>query len=89
MTIFFLSDYFFIRYRALGHTASQSRISTFFLLLDLMHFFDLYHAGQLDFALDVSSTLMHLYLAMFSVVVVVVVDLRRYTEAHWSKHELM
>ena len=54
-----------------------------------MHFFDLYHAGQLDFALDVSSTLMHLYLAMFSVVVVVVVDLRRYTEAHWSKHELM
>ena len=44
------------RYRTLGHTASQSRISTFFLLLDLMQFFDLYHAGQLDTALDVSLT---------------------------------
>ena len=44
----------FFRYRTLGHTASQSRTNTFFLLLDLMQFFDLYHAGQLDTALDVS-----------------------------------
>ena len=48
--------YFSFRYRTLGHTASQSRISTFFLLLDLMQFFDLYHAGQLHTALDVSLT---------------------------------
>lgn len=47
---------FLFRYRTLGYTASQSRISTFFLLLDLMQFFDLYHAGQLDTALDVSGT---------------------------------
>ena len=47
---------FSFRYRTLGHTASQSRISTFFLLLDLMQFFDLYHAGQLHTALDVSLT---------------------------------
>ena len=46
--------FFLFRYRTLGHTASQSRISTFYLLLDLMQFFDLYHAGQLDTALDVS-----------------------------------
>lgn len=45
---------FVFRYRTLGHSASQSRISTFFLLLDLMQFFDLYHAGQQDTALDVS-----------------------------------
>ncbi|XP_020602897.1 nuclear pore complex protein Nup93-like [Orbicella faveolata] len=45
------------RYRTLGHTASQSRTSTFFLLLDLMQFFDLYHAGQLDTALDVMHKL--------------------------------
>lgn len=45
------------RYRTLGHTASQSRISTFYLLLDLMQFFDLYHAGQLDTALDVMQKL--------------------------------
>ena len=42
------------RYGTLGHNASQSRISTFYLLLDLMQFFDVYHAGQLDAALDVS-----------------------------------
>lgn len=45
------------RYRALGHTASQSRLNTFYLLLDLMQFFDLYHAGQLDQALDVMQKL--------------------------------
>lgn len=45
------------RYRTLGHSASQSRISTFFLLLDLMQFFDLYHAGQQDTALDVMHKL--------------------------------
>ncbi|KXJ26896.1 nuclear pore complex protein Nup93 [Exaiptasia diaphana] len=45
------------RYRLLGHNASQSRISTFFLLLDLMQFFDLYHANQLDTALDVMQKL--------------------------------
>ena len=43
------------RFRSLGHSASQSRVSTFFLLLDLMQFFDLFHAGELDTALDVSS----------------------------------
>ena len=48
------------RYRTLGHTASQSRISTFYLLLDLMQFFDLFHAGQLDTAFDVSVTKEHL-----------------------------
>ncbi|CAH3176978.1 unnamed protein product [Porites lobata] len=45
------------RYRTLGHTASQSRISTFYLLLDLMQFFDLFHAGQLDTAFDVMRKL--------------------------------
>ncbi|KAK3744462.1 hypothetical protein QZH41_012886 [Actinostola sp. cb2023] len=45
------------RYRQLGHNASQSRISTFYLLLDLMQFFDLYHANQLDTALDMMQKL--------------------------------
>ncbi|XP_058967670.1 nuclear pore complex protein Nup93 [Pocillopora verrucosa] len=45
------------RYRTSGHSASQSRIGTFFLLLDLMQFFDLYHAGQHDTALDVMQKL--------------------------------
>lgn len=45
------------RYRALGHNASQSRINTFFVLLDLMQFFNLYHAGELDTALDVMRKL--------------------------------
>lgn len=45
------------RYRTLGHSASQSRISTFYLLLDLMQFFDLFNAGQLDTALDVMQKL--------------------------------
>lgn len=52
--------YFLSRYRTLGHTASQSRISTFYLLLDLMQFFDLFHAGQFDTAFDVSVTKEHL-----------------------------
>jgi len=47
--------HFCSRYRLLCHNASQSRIGTFFLLLDLMQFFDLYHANQLDTALDVSE----------------------------------
>lgn len=82
MTMFlsyeFLFVYFFFRYRTLGHTASQSRISTFFLLLDLMQFFDLYHAGQLDTALDVSSIRI-LFFASFSVVIY----LHTFTKAHW------
>ncbi|EDO41551.1 predicted protein [Nematostella vectensis] len=45
------------RYRAQGHNASQSRMSTFFLLLDLMQFFDLYHGNQTDTALDVIQKL--------------------------------
>lgn len=49
-----LCSIFAYRYRTSGHSASQSRIGTFFLLLDLMQFFDLYHAGQHDTALDVS-----------------------------------
>ncbi|KAK2560702.1 Nuclear pore complex protein Nup93 [Acropora cervicornis] len=50
-------DLFQSRYRALGHNASQSRINTFFVLLDLMQFFNLYHAGELDTALDVMRKL--------------------------------
>ncbi|XP_040572118.1 nuclear pore complex protein Nup93 [Lepeophtheirus salmonis] len=40
------------RYRANGHTASRETIATFFLLLDLMTFFDLYHMKKYDDAID-------------------------------------
>lgn len=43
------------RYRAQGLTAEKSIDSTFYLLLDLMTFFDEYHAGHVDRAYDVSA----------------------------------
>ena len=42
------------RYKALGHTANRQLSQTFFLLLDIMQFFDHYHGKRLDVALDVS-----------------------------------
>lgn len=43
------------RYRCQGITAEKSIDSTFYLLLDLMTFFDEYHAGHVDRAYDVSA----------------------------------
>ena len=41
------------RYRSMGHTASQQLSTTFFLLLDIMQFFDHYHAKRIDVAFNV------------------------------------
>ena len=43
------------RYRSLGHTASKDPTAAFFLLLDLMTFFDAFHSQQYDDALDIVS----------------------------------
>jgi len=40
------------RYRTRGCKASKTNCGTFYLLLDLMYFFDLYHSQQHDIALD-------------------------------------
>ncbi|XP_062501933.1 nuclear pore complex protein Nup93-like isoform X2 [Corticium candelabrum] len=45
------------RYKGKGHTATVSRVSTFYLLLDLMQFFNLYHQQLFDQALDVIQRL--------------------------------
>ena len=42
----------FFRYRSLGHSASQESSASFFLLLDLMTFFDLFHAKKFDDAIE-------------------------------------
>ncbi|PIO33620.1 hypothetical protein AB205_0131730 [Aquarana catesbeiana] len=42
------------RYRSQGTSAEKSISATFYLLLDLMTFFDSYHAGHIDVAFDVS-----------------------------------
>ena len=42
------------RYKTRGHDGSRTRSSTFYLLVDLMFFFDLYHQKQNEEALDVS-----------------------------------
>lgn len=47
------------RYRCQGITAEKSTDSTFYLLLDLMTFFDEYHAGHVDRAYDVSEEERH------------------------------
>ena len=41
------------RYRTYGHTASRQLSQTFHLLLDIMQFFDHYHASRSDTALEV------------------------------------
>lgn len=41
------------RYKSLGNTASRSRCNTFYLLCDLVQFFDLYHLEQMDEAFEV------------------------------------
>ncbi|CAH1780372.1 unnamed protein product [Owenia fusiformis] len=51
------------RYRALGHEGTVSNTSTFYLLLDLMTFFDLYHTGKPDQAID---AMQHLKLLPFT-----------------------
>ena len=53
----------FHRYKTQNISADKKKTQTLFLLMDLMQFFDLYHEGKLDIALDVSllelcSTLM-------------------------------
>lgn len=40
------------RYRSLGHSASPESSASFFLLLDLMTFFDLFHAKKFDDAIE-------------------------------------
>ncbi|XP_029464579.1 nuclear pore complex protein Nup93 [Rhinatrema bivittatum] len=45
------------RYRAQGISAEKSINSTFYLLLDLITFFDEYHAGQVDRAFDIIERL--------------------------------
>ncbi|XP_040266139.1 nuclear pore complex protein Nup93 [Bufo bufo] len=45
------------RYRSQGVTAEKSVNSTFYLLLDLMTFFDNYHAGHVDVAFDIVDRL--------------------------------
>ena len=47
------------RYKTRGHNGSRSRSSTFYLLIDLMYFFDLYHEQQFDTALDVSIFILY------------------------------
>ena len=42
------------RYKSLGHGASRQLSQTFYLLLDIMQFFDHYHGKRIDVALDVS-----------------------------------
>ena len=46
------------RYRSQGVAGEKSVDSTFYLLLDLMTFFDEYHAGHVDRAYDVSAALL-------------------------------
>jgi len=41
------------RYKSSGHNGTRVKSSTFYLLIDLMYFFDLYHGHQFDAALDV------------------------------------
>jgi len=41
------------RYKMRGHSGSRHRSATFYLLIDLMYFFDLYHEKQFDEALTV------------------------------------
>lgn len=50
-------SFFHCRYRSQGVAGEKSVDSTFYLLLDLMTFFDEYHAGHVDRAYDVSTAL--------------------------------
>lgn len=50
----FLLLLLFFRYRAQGISANKFVDSTFYLLLDLITFFDEYHSGHIDRAFDVS-----------------------------------
>ena len=43
------------RYKQHGHRASRQLSQTFFLLLDIMQFFDHYHSKRIDVAYDVSE----------------------------------
>ena len=45
---------FCCRYKTRGCRGSKTKSNTFYLLLDLIYFFDLFHAEQHDQALDVS-----------------------------------
>lgn len=55
------------RYKSLGNTASRSRCNTFYLLCDLVQFFDLYHLEQMDEAFEVIRKLQLIPLSRESV----------------------
>ncbi|KAJ0069582.1 hypothetical protein NL108_010406, partial [Boleophthalmus pectinirostris] len=64
---FIMRAAFFLRYRSQGISGEKSVDSTFYLLLDLMTFFDEYHAGHIDRAYDVMERLKLLPLSQDSV----------------------
>ena len=45
------------RYSAIGHTASKDTSSSFYLLLDIMTFFNAYHGDKFDDALRIITKL--------------------------------
>ena len=47
------SLFLYFRYKSRGCKASKAKSGTFYVLLDLMYFFDLYHSEQYDLALEV------------------------------------
>lgn len=53
LTLLIYSIYFIYRYRERNNEGSRSNTSTFYLLLDLLTFFDSYHEGNVDEAFEV------------------------------------
>ena len=49
------------RYKAQGAESNLTNAKTFFLLLDLLTFFDCFHDGKMDEALKVSKSLLIIY----------------------------
>lgn len=80
----------FSRYKAQGISAKKPINSTFYLLLDLITFFDEYHAGHIDKAFDVSFRFFPCKLPCFtwlstpaSLILLVHSQLRQKVILHW------
>lgn len=50
----------FLRYKTQGHSGTPGTSATFYLILDVMTFFDTFHTNKYQEALDVGIT--HIYL---------------------------
>ena len=76
----------FCRYKTQGNNASRIRSNTFYLLCDLIQFFDLYHLNQMDDAFEVNLVLRIIRICKITIHTSIPYHRRHYHHHHYHPH---